>query len=516
MKKLNFVLVLLSLVIFGLFVYTLWFIPLTQSTNYFNQKILVTGFVVTLYLILFILRGIYIKKMRKIGIFFISILLILVNSTIAYGSFYINSINGTFNNLGITKYHGVVVTLATSQLNNVDDLTLHTVGLYQSQDELLLNIIPKEEINRQVEYVTYSELYSSSYELVAALNSGEVDAIVLPYNYENQLSDNASFNKQAYKVIFEYNVNKPSNLEVKEVNQDEAFNLLLLGSDGGRTDTILIATISPKTASIILTTVPRDSLLESTCLNNTYDKINHSGAEGGFTCLKSVLETTFNTSIDYYMEIDFNGIIDIVDYLGGIWIDNPYSDFGMNGFMGQDENRIEDSVFIPLGLNLLNGQQALSFARDRYHSDAIQRSSNNITVVKAMLSAMLSEISFTDIPQFLSIVQENIVGTNFPLNDLDSMTNLASKFYTTSPAMSGFTLDGYASNYYSVYAGQTLSGVYPYTECQIAITDLINKSMSSTTIVNTYSFNLLDEQKITLVTEDTNYYDVTNTNGGPY
>lgn len=506
----------LTVIVMGYFVYTLWFLDLTKSDTYFNYKIIATAVVSILFITLTTFNLIFSKKRKKIGVIILSSVLVLLNSAVGYGSIYINSLDGSLSIGKSTTYHGVIVALKDSEVNTVEDLTLHTVGLSPSSEDLLLNVIPKEQISEKVAYVTYVEEYASMYDLLEAVTNSEVDAVVLPYDYENQLKANANtkYDVSEYKVVYEFEVEKANNVEIVTVQPNEPFNVLFLGSDGGLTDVILLATIDQRTSNIVLTTVPRDSILYSDCMSYSYDKITHNGGVAP-ECVVSVVESTFNTTINYYMEVDFMGVIDIVNYLGGIWIDNPYTDPGMDGFMGQDENRVDDTVFIPAGLNLLNGQQALSFARDRYHSDSIQRSSNHIKVFEAMVTAMLEKVSFQNIPELVQVITENIIANTFPINDIDSMNNLASSFYTNPPVISGFTLDGAPGQYFSRYAGQNLSGVYPFVECQDAITILINKSMTSSTVVNSYSFDLLDNQKIELVTEQTNYYDVKSINGGP-
>lgn len=104
------------------------------------------------------------------------------------------------------------------------------------------------------------------------------------------------------------------------------FSVLLLGDDarpgekGARTDAMLVATFNKDKNSIILTSIPRDMRVELIG-RGTLDKINHAHAYGGLDMSIDTVEHFLDIPIDYYGWVNFEGLIEVVDALGGIEVD---------------------------------------------------------------------------------------------------------------------------------------------------------------------------------------------------
>lgn len=173
--------------------------------------------------------------------------------------------------------------------------------------------------------------YDGYLEIINALLNKEVMYAFLPENYNdiynnsNTTEDpvNLSFNilYKDQKVIEQENA--PVNL--KDVN--EPFTILLMGTDiildSYNADTLLLMTVNPKTLNITMLSIPRDTYATIACTGGKH-KINASGWYGD-KCVVKTVEKYLDIKINYYAKINFIGIVELVDKLGGIEVDVPYA-----------------------------------------------------------------------------------------------------------------------------------------------------------------------------------------------
>ncbi|WP_241236208.1 LCP family protein [Brevibacillus marinus] len=148
---------------------------------------------------------------------------------------------------------------------------------------------------------------------------------------------------------------------VPPVRQLKPFTLLLIGVDSregerARSDTLMLAAVHPGRQRVYLLSIPRDSYMELP--GRGFDKVNHAMAYGGPALLKGALERYFAIPIDRYITIDFQGFRRVVDELGGIQL---YVKKRMKYTDPTDGTQID----LQPGLHLLNGKQALDYARYR-------------------------------------------------------------------------------------------------------------------------------------------------------
>ena len=132
--------------------------------------------------------------------------------------------------------------------------------------------------------------------------------------------------------------------------------ILMLGvderdGDQGRADTIMIAALNPQEKDIVLTNIPRDTRVEIPG-KNFRDKINHSYAYGGVDLTRKTVEHFLDLPIDGYVQINMQGLKEIVDELDGIDVEVPFT-FSYGGHTFKN------------GTMHLNGEETLAFARMR-------------------------------------------------------------------------------------------------------------------------------------------------------
>ena len=156
-----------------------------------------------------------------------------------------------------------------------------------------------------------------------------------------------------------------SDLRTEDVEiTKEPFTLLIMGiedyaTDGqnGRTDSLMFATVNPKTQKISLMSIPRDSRVPIVGKNKE-DKINAAHAYGGEEMAIKTVEGFLKVPVDHYLKIDFQGFKGIVDAVGGVTVDVPF-DFG------SVQTWITTKIEFKQGQQELNGEEALAYVRMR-------------------------------------------------------------------------------------------------------------------------------------------------------
>ena len=194
-------------------------------------------------------------------------------------------------------------------------------------------------------------------------------------------------------------------------NQD-SISILLLGIDNGtedrteegRSDTMVVVTINPKTQRTTFVSIPRDTFSEIVG-NNSYDKINHAYWYGGAEMSINTVQKLLGIPIDYYASVNMEGIQQIVDVLGGIEVQSPLA------------FTIGEYTFTE-GTNQLDGAAALAFSRMR-SDDPEQdtgRQERQRIVLAAISKKVLSRETLQNYQDILHSLSVNM-NTNFQASD---------------------------------------------------------------------------------------------------
>lgn len=186
---------------------------------------------------------------------------------------------------------------------------------------------------------------------------------------------------------------------------EEPFNVCVTGIDiwgeidqVSRSDVNMVVTVNPKTRTVMLTSVPRDSYVILHSFGE-YDKLTHSGVWGVDETVKT-LEDWLDIDIDYYVRVNFSMLVDIVNAIGGI---DVYSDYAF-------KSAIHDCSY-KKGWNHLSGKQALYFARERkaFKDQDQQRIKNQQKVMKACLKKVTSSrVLLTNYTKLLDAVDDEM------------------------------------------------------------------------------------------------------------
>ena len=191
-------------------------------------------------------------------------------------------------------------------------------------------------------------------------------------------------------------------LQIKELTEvlvepessDDPYYVLLIGSDSrdpgtdaGRSDTIILARIDPVANTVSLLSIPRDTkiTLEGYGAQKINAALEYYGPAGA---VKAVSELC-NVDIAHFVEIDFQGLINLVDKLGGVEVNVPV------------DIRLKED-FIPKGKQHLDGYQALVMSRCRNFPDGdFTRMKNQRVLLQAIMKKLLSS-SKTELPGLIT------------------------------------------------------------------------------------------------------------------
>ena len=199
--------------------------------------------------------------------------------------------------------------------------------------------------------------------------------------------------------------------ELTPVNSaSDPFYVLILGSDaresdsGSRSDVIMLARVDPSSGSVSLVSIPRDTMVT---INGSTQKINAAYAHGGSAMAVRAVSEFAGVPISHFVSVHFEELEEIVDMLGGVWVDVPESFSAGNGGMSFEA-----------GNQLLNGQQALAYARERYHVSGgdFGRAQAQRQIVEAVIRQVLAS-SPVELPGLIGQLA-NCITTDLSVTDI--------------------------------------------------------------------------------------------------
>lgn len=205
----------------------------------------------------------------------------------------------------------------------------------------------------------------------------------------------------------------------KTMKKKEPFSVLLLGvdersNDSGRSDTMIVITVNPEKQTMKMLSIPRDTRTEIIG-HDTVDKINHAYAFGGVPMAMDTVENLLDIPLDYYVFINMEGFLQIIDTLGGVTIQN-------------DMDLTYDSYHFPKGELSLNGDEALIFSRIRYEDPRgdFGRQIRQRQIIEAVMKKASTPSVILKASDMLDVVGDN-VRMNFTVKDLIQLQSIYKK-----------------------------------------------------------------------------------------
>jgi len=232
-------------------------------------------------------------------------------------------------------------------------------------------------------------------------------------------------------------------------NGTDRLNILLIGADeqggGHNTDTLIVASIDPASGQVALLTLPRDTVdvpvpagparafwgsvyrskINSWFVNNRKRPDLWPGTDQsrGYNAVKAILGELYGIDIRWYVEVNFDGFKRVIDALGGVTV-NVQLPVVDDRYPGPDGRLWR--IYIPAGVQHMDGAQALIYARSRHGSSDFDRGQRQQRI-------LLSLREQTDVAALLPHLDELIgaltsaVRTDIPVGELPKLLSLAER-----------------------------------------------------------------------------------------
>lgn len=390
-------------------------------------------------ILLFILIGMCFlqmgKRVNKVNKILGKVLIVALCVILGIGNWYLFATNSMFSNItGDNSQTAVVsvVVLKEGSINKIDDLKGMSVGYSQTSNQEVL----KKAINdfkKDVKENTNLNAYNTYKELSDALYNSEISAIIMDEATRGMFEDEYSDFSKNTKVLKSYKYTTVTKDISKSVDvTSKPFNVYISGIDTygsissvSRSDVNMIVSVNPTSHQILLISVPRDYYVPQTCQSNQNDKLTHTGIYG-INCTIDTMSSFMNIDINYYVRVNFSSVVEIVDALGGVVVDNPIY-FSSAGYD------------FPSGNNILNGEEALVFSRERYSFTGgdRDRGKNQMRVITGIINKAISPAIITNYTGILGAISGSFQ-TNMSNSEMTSFIKMQLN------DMSGWTITQYA------------------------------------------------------------------------
>jgi len=201
--------------------------------------------------------------------------------------------------------------------------------------------------------------------------------------------------------------------QTESLQDADLINIMLVGQDSRgntreRSDTMILVSINPNTGEVAMISFMRDLYVQ---IPGYYDnRMNAAYAFGGFPLLYEVMEVNFGITCDGGIEVNFEGFKDIVDVIGGVDVELTYGEAQVVGTYVE-------------GVNHLDGEQALTYARIRKLDSDFGRTNRQRTVLQAILNKV-RHLSVTELFSLVNTCMEFVTTdmTNAEILDIAKVT----------------------------------------------------------------------------------------------
>lgn len=526
--KILFLFTLISILVLfggvGYFIFTI-----SKLNNIENTLRLIISIVLgVISLLLLILSIRFLRKYKKVKLIIVIILMLLIGAVGVFGGYNVDKVYNTLSKVSdtseYTTYSSSLVTLKDNKADTVKDIDKdEKLGVLADKTSYEGYKIPEEVIKNQ-KLSNETEEFDSYIAMIDALKAGEINYVFLPTNYSVMFGSMEGYEdiKDQTKILL---TEKKEVKDKKSTTSDNAkaitepFTILLMGVDSEEEgikgssfngDSLMVITFNPKNLSTTILSIPRDSYVPIACFSGQRkNKITHAAWKGE-ECMINTIQNFLDIKIDYYVKINFKGVVKLVDTLGGVDIDVPYN------LCEQNSNRQwgKNTIYIEKGLQTLNGEQALAYARNRhpnpsmcsskwtnYTSNDFIRGEHQQEVVTALLNKFKDIDSLDTVYKLLDTISNNMV-TNMSTDQILSLYNVFKDIASKSEGMDDMAdvlgiqrlkLNGYDARIYD-YGGTNLSlyNYVLYDDSVKAVSNAMKENLGEkkTKVIKSFSFDI--------------------------
>lgn len=449
------------------------------------------------------------------GLIITTLISILLTVIFFVGSYYINYIYKNLDGMQENEkiiYTTYLITLKDSSFNEESKIGIINKTIDNDNHELSTKLYKNKKLdNDTTEYNDYIKMIGDLY-------NGNIEAIFVPGNYVTLFKNENGFENIASdtKVIYEYSEkrqNEDLNLvSDKDFNEPLTFLFLGVDSEGDglnanaafNGDTLMLMSFNPKTLDAILLSIPRDTYVPIACNHNNYAKINSSAAYGT-SCVISTINNLLGINIDYYVKINFKGVVDLVEAVGGVEVNVEAPSYMADKYGGKVCEQNSDRKFgdklvcMNPGMQTLNGEQALAYARCRhmYIGSDLDRVKHQQQVVEALANKAMHFSSIKEFQNILNAVSKN-VATNMDTDTILSGYNVAKNVLGNklsgkdSINIEKATLETYSLNVYVPSQGRNTSAQGYYKDSLLDIQKSFNVILGKEKkeLIKTFNFSV--------------------------
>ena len=449
------------------------------------------------------------------GLIITTLISILLTVIFFVGSYYINYIYKNLDGMQENEkiiYTTYLITLKDSSFNEESKIGIINKTIDNDNHELSTKLYKNKKLdNDTTEYNDYIKMIGDLY-------NGNIEAIFVPGNYVTLFKNENGFENIASdtKVIYEYSEkmqNEDLNLvSNKDFNEPLTFLFLGVDSEGDglnanaafNGDTLMLMSFNPKTLDAILLSIPRDTYVPIACNHNNYAKINSSAAYGT-SCVISTINNLLGINIDYYVKINFKGVVDLVEAVGGVEVNVEAPSYMADKYGGKVCEQNSDRKFgdklvcMNPGMQTLNGEQALAYARCRhmYIGSDLDRVKHQQQVVEALANKAMHFSSIKEFQNLLNAVSKNIA-TNMDTDTILSGYNVAKNVLGNklsgkdSINIEKATLETYSLNVYVPSQGRNTSAQGYYKDSLLDIQKSFNVILGKEKkeLIKTFNFSV--------------------------
>ena len=391
-------------------------------------------------------------------------------------------ISGTMNFLddilaGSQSYDYHVIVKGDSAYDEITDIENETVSVLDIQSTT--QEAAKTELTNEVAVMFKSE--DGLGDMTKNLLDGKTNVLLMSSAYYDMaIEEGKGFTEETVRILKTYKITVENTAASTALDPTkESFSVYLSGidttgsiSNASRSDVNMVMTVNPTERKILLTSIPRDYYVTLHSYG-ALDKLTHAGIYGPEES-KSTIEDLLGMDIQYYLKVNFTTVTSLVDALGGITVDSDYAFTSRDGFYYEE------------GENYLNGEEALSFARERkaFSEGDRQRVKNQQAVFTGILNkATGSTAILTQYNDLLVAIADNIE-ISMTAKDMKSLVKMQ------LADMRGWEIDSCSlDGYGSTEAVYSIPGAYAYVmipeqesidEAKVKISEVINGTPAET------------------------------------
>ena len=369
---------------------------------------------------------------------FAMIFVLLYTVSMGIGNFYVYKTDGfmqkvTDHKIGDVKNTVSIIVMDDSNIKDLSSLKGKKVGRLNNVDKVGTNKLLKSVKKKKGSNYFKTKKFDGALSEVEALYNGEIDAMILNESYRGNVTSVEEYEhfSTETRVVYStsyYTTKKNDSLVVSDITKNP-FTILISGNDTtgdvselSRSDVNMLVTINPKTSTILLTSMSRDTYVETVCdadgdtacPKGQMDKITHTGIYGLNTTRQTV-EKFYDLKVNYSFRVNFTSVIDVVDALDGI-------DLNVEEGEQCDLFWANMKPGLPVGMHHVDGETALAFARERkaYVDGDYQRVRNQQKVMQAIINRAISSSALVNYTSFINSL-ESAFETNMTYDEITDL-----------------------------------------------------------------------------------------------